>query len=260
MRLHYIPIFLLIGLATLIGCDEEDPEEHIFMTESGNIQGLVTDKETGKTLENASINIGDQITVTDSDGHYALEEIEFSENIDVTVNAVDYVEYRNTISLAQELMLFNIDLVPLISPSAKILDILEVISHGIESLDPDEIASMQACLSEDYAASDNAATQFGVLAGVIPPDHESFPETVHNIIDKYDKLKFSFIDPNVELTDDSASAWARFEVYAETKPPELQKWEIIVDTRFDFEKQDSDWKLLYWELVSDFIKFEWKPL
>ena len=52
----------------------------------------------------------------------------------------------------------------------------------------------------------------------------------------------------------------KFKIYAETKPPEPKKWDIIVNGRLDLQKQNGDWKITYWELVSDFEKFEWEPL
>jgi hypothetical protein len=52
----------------------------------------------------------------------------------------------------------------------------------------------------------------------------------------------------------------RFEVYAETKPPEPKKWEIVVDGKLDLRMQNGDWKITYWQLIPPFLKFEEKPL
>ena len=84
--------------------------------------------------------------------------------------------------------------------------------------------------------------------------------TIGGIIEKYDKLQFKFADPNVEYSGNSASVLMRFEVYAETKPPEPKKWEIVVNGRLDLREHNGDWKITYWKLVSDFLKFEWEPL
>ena len=85
------------------------------------------------------------------------------------------------------------------------------------------------------------------------------------IIGKYDKLIFNFEDSEVELDGDTAIVLTRFESYAETKPkqdpPEpAKKWEIIVNSRIDFRKEGDDWKVTYWRLIPDFIKFEEEPL
>jgi hypothetical protein len=155
-------------------------------------------------------------------------------------------------------------MVPVESPSVQILEVLEALSGNIEALDPDKIPSIQSLLATDYvAASDpdvDQATIFGVAAGVVPPDHDGLPDTILTIIDKYDKLKFKFADPDVEFSGDSASVQMRFEVYAETKPPEPKKWEIVVDGRLDLRKHNGDWKITYWRLIPPFLKFEEEPL
>jgi hypothetical protein len=185
------------------------------------------------------------------------------------VTAEDYREYNGTISLDQSLAIFDFKLAPVDSTTAQILDVLEKLSQDIEALDLDRIPSIQSCLSEDYiAANDPAkdqATLFGVAAGVVPPDFDGLPQTIENIVAKYDKIKFEFADPDVEVDEDRATVSMRFEVYAETKPKEnppepAKKWEIIVNGRLDFRKEDGDWKITYWRLIPPFLKFAEEPL
>jgi hypothetical protein len=259
LKTYFILSCLLVSFLFLSGCGG-DEEETTSELEYGALYGTINDKETGKPISNAAVNIGGFVVSTNETGNYSLEDIEFSDEIVITVNATGYREYVNTVSLDQELKLFDVALSPVDSPSAEVLEVLELMSGDIELLDPGKIPSTQSNFSEDYVAGDSMATLAGIMAGLIPPDYESIPETINKIIEKYDKIQFKFIDPNVELKGESASIWAVFEVYAETKPPEPKKWEIAVEAKFDLQKYDNDWKVVYWELVSDFLKFEQEPL
>jgi len=265
MGLHYILFsLLLVVLVVFAGCGEdsqEDEEDGANIAKAGDIQGRITNKETGDPVENATVEIGGNTTLTNSEGRYVLEGLSFSSEMDVLVDATDYNGHRDTISLNQGLLLLDIGLEPIDSPSASILELLEAFSREIEALDPDRIPTIQSYLTEDYtAAKEDPATAFGILAGVIPPDYETLPETIENIVNKYDKLDFTFANPSIEITGDSAVVLMRFEVYAETKPPEPKKWEIIVDGRLELRKQEDEWKISYWKLLGDFLKFESEPL
>ena len=102
-----------------------------------------------------------------------------------------------------------------------------------------------------------------MTAGVVPPDHNEIPNTITDMIGKYDKLEFEFADPNVEFIEDLASVFMRLEIYGEVKavPPEpAKKLEIIVDGRLDLRKENGEWKIIYWELIPPFQKFEESPL
>jgi hypothetical protein len=263
MRLRHVLLFLSVTLAVLTGCSE-DSEKAVAVIEKGDVHGTIRDKETGDPIEGASVDIGGKVALTDKDGKYALKGIPFSDKIDIVVSAANYSEYEETISLGQELLLFDIGLVPVDSPSARILEVLKAFSRDIEALDPDKIPSIQSRLSEDYIAANDPvndqATIFGVAAGVVPANYDALPDTIMNIIEKYDKLEFKFADPDVEFEGSSASVRMRFEVYAETKPPEPKEWEIVVDGRLDLRKQNGDWKITYWQLIPPFLKFEEKPL
>jgi len=49
-------------------------------------------------------------------------------------------------------------------------------------------------------------------------------------------------------------------VDATTNPPEPKKWDIIVDGKMIFEKQNDEWKMTFWGLIPPFIKFEENPI
>ena len=269
MRLYHVLVFLLPGLIFLTGCgeDTELPEDPVDQIENGDIHGVVIDMESGVPVEGASVSIGGQIALTDANGRYALQGISLSDEIEVSVTSDDYRQYETTISLVQELMLLDISLAPVDSPTDRILGVLEGLTQDITALDSDRIPSIQSYFTEDYiAANDPAedlATFVGVAAGVVPPDYQSIPDTILTIVGKYDKLEFEFADPDVELIEKAATVLMRFEIYAETKPqpPDVaKKWELVVNGRLDLRKEDDDWKITYWRLIPPFLKFEEEPL
>lgn len=270
MRHFCISISLVLSLVIWGGCDGENidtPDDPIDEISSGDIYGTIIDDESGNPIPGASISIGDQIILAGTDGKYIIQEIPFSDEIKVKVSADDYRDYTTTISLDQKIKLVDANLVPIDSPTVQILEVLESLSGEIEALDADRIPPIQSHFSEDYvAASDpvnDQATLFAVIAGVVPADFDSIPDTVLKIVEKYDELEFKFADPEVELGEDTASVLMSFEVYAETKPKPpvpAKKWEIVVEGELDFQKGDGDWKMTYWRLIPPFLKFEEEPL
>lgn len=251
--------FLLLIL--IAGCGEEAKENAGIIVENGDISGTVINKETGEPVEGACVDIGGKIAYTDAKGGYLLKDIPLSDKLNVIVTANNYKEYKDVISLNQELLIFNIGLIPVESPSAQVLAVLSAISQDISALDPNKAESIQTSyFSKDYIAADDEATAFGVFAGVVPPDYNGVPDTIRNIAKKYSKLRFEFANPDVKISGISASVQMRFMVFAETKPPEPKEWEIVVDGKINLRKQDGDWKIVHWQLIPPFLKFEERPI
>lgn len=243
------------------GCGgENNYDDNIIIIQNGEIFGTVTDKETGITIKGVTIQIGEATVLTDDSGKYSIKNIPFSDNVAITATASEYNDYHGSVSLQQELLSLNIAMIPVKSPSAPIIAVLEAISKSIESLDDAKIPEIQSYFSKDYVAGDDEATAFGIFAGVIPPDYETIPETMKNINKKYSKLEFTFNNPEVEFDGDLANVKMRFIVNAETNPPEPKIWDIIVDGKMTFEQENGEWKMTLWALIPPFIKFEDKPL
>ncbi len=269
MRLYRALIFLLLSSVFLAGCgeDAESPEDPIDQIKNGDIHGIITDAESGIPVEGASVDVDGQVVLTDADGKYAVQGIPFSDEIEISVTSDGYREYKTVILLDQAIMFFDASLAPVDSPTDQILKVLDAFSQDLEALDSDRIPSILSYFSEDYVAANDPvndqATLFGIIAGVVPSDYESIPDTVLTIVGKYDELEFRFADPDVELGEDTASVLMRFEVYAETKTNEDnqdKKWEIVVDGRLDLRLEDGVWKITYWRLIPPFLKFEEGPL
>jgi len=273
MRFYCVLISLLLSLTVFVGCgeesandDDDNNEKPDVVVENGDIQGTIINKETGDPIKDASVTISGETALTDADGKYVVQGISLAENIDVIVTASGYVEYKGIITLDRELVIFNINLVPVDSQSARILEVLEAFSRDIEALDAGRIPALQLYLTEDYIASPDEATMFlGVASGVVPANYDAFPDTIRNIIDKYDKIEFVFANPNVELDGDSAMVLVRLSIYAETKPvPEpatpAKKWEIVIDGRLDLRKENGDWKITFWQLIPPVLTLNEEPL
>ncbi len=258
MRIFYIILFTFLFL--YIGCDKESDKSPTVVITQGSISGVIMDKETGFPVKSASVMIGNRTAKTDENGKYTIENIPFVENLEIVITAEKYNEYRSTITLNQELLIFNAVLTPIFDPNEPILKVIDAVSKGIESLDPDKILTVQSYFTKDYVSAKDEATAFGVFAGVVPPNYDKIPETLMNIVKKYDKLEFKFVNPDIKFGLDTATVMMQFVVNAETKPPEPKKWEIVVNGKFIFHKQDDEWKISFWGLIPPFIKFHEEPL
>jgi hypothetical protein len=258
MRFHALALSLILCFF-IVGCgDNSDENNPIY--QNGDIFGTVTDKETGMPLKSANIQIGTKTALTDDNGKYSIKEIALSDNIDVTITASDYNDYRGSISLQQELLVLDIAMVPSQSHSTPILAVLDAISRDIESLDDSKIPNIQSYFSEDYVAGDDAATAAGIFAGVVPPNYDAIPDTIRTINKKYSKLAFKFTNPDVKFGVNSADVQMRFVINAETNPPDPKIWEIVIDGKMTFVELNGKWKMTFWGLIPPFIKFEQNPL
>ncbi len=258
MRWRYMLVLLMVNLAAIVGCgsdSEDDLEDDVAVIESGGIFGKVTDAETEEPIKDASVSIDDESVLTDEKGKYIIEDIPFSDRLNVVVTAADHVEYRDTISLHQKLISFDVSLMPVDTQSEHILAVFDVISREIAELDTDRIPSIQSCFSKDFTTGQNDATLLGVFFGVVPPSYNEIPDTIENIVDDYIRVKFSFADPEIKFKGESVTVLAYFTVVVETDPPDPKQWEIVIYGRFDFRRENGDWKITYWEMIPPFIKF-----
>ena len=258
MKHYFLAILLILNILTIISCGS-DSEEKSVVIEQGDVFGIVIDKETGLPIKDASVQIGGKTAQTDDKGKYIIKSIPTSDNLKIIVTAKDYTEYSDSLSLKQELLSYDIALIPNKSPSVPVIAILDSLSKDIGSLDEKKIPDIQSRFSKDYVAGNDDATIFGVLAGVIPPNYDEIPKTMKNIDNKYTKLEFNFENPDVKIEGDTALVLMRIAIKAQTKAPDPKDWDIVADGKITFKKQDNDWKMILWGLVQ-FLKFEEKPL
>ncbi|MEK7398731.1 MAG: carboxypeptidase regulatory-like domain-containing protein [Candidatus Poribacteria bacterium] len=259
MRHYFLTILLILNLLTIIvGCGS-DSEEKSVVIEQGDIFGTVIDKETGLPIKDASVQIDGKTSQTDDKGKYTIRSVPTSDSLKIVVTATDYAEYNNSLSLKQELLSYDIALIPNKSPFVPVIAILDSLSKDIGSLDEKKIPDIQSHFSKDYVAGNDDATIFGIFAGVIPPNYDEIPKTMKNICNKYTKLEFKFENPDVKIEGDNALVLMRIAIKAQTKAPDPKDWDIVADGKIIFKKQDNDWKMIFWGLIQ-FVKFEEKPL
>jgi hypothetical protein len=259
MRLYILSFFTIFSLLLFIGCGSDSTNTPIIV-QQGDIFGTVTDNDTGASIKGASVQIDTEVVQTDEKGKYIIKEMPFSDKYEIIVNAKEYEEYRGFVSLQQELLSLDVKLVPLQNPSTPILTALDTISKDIGSLDAEKILEVQSFFSKTYVSGKDEATTAGVVSGVVPPDYNSIPATINNIIKKYNKLTFEFANPDVKFNGDSATVQMRFMINAETNPPEPKLWEIVIDGKMICQKQNDVWKITFWGLIQPFLKFDVKPL
>jgi hypothetical protein len=258
MRYYFLATLLIFNLLAIVGCGS-DSEEEPAIIKQGDIFGTVIDKETGLPIKGASVDIGGKTSQTDDKGKYTIKSVPTSDSLKIVVTAADYAEYSNSLSLKQELLSYDISLIPNKSPAVPVIAILNSLSKDIGSLDEKKIPDIQSHFSKDYAAGKDEATIFGIFAGVIPPNYDEIPKTMKNIDNKYTKLEFNFENPDVKIEGDTATILMRIAIKAQTKAPDPKDWDIVADGKIIFKKQDNDWKMIFWGLVQ-FVKFEEKPL
>jgi len=259
MRFYILSFFTILSLLLNIGCGSDSNNAPVTV-QQGDIFGTVTDNDTGAPIKDASVQIDTEIVQTDEKGKYIIKKMPLSDKYEIIVTAKEYKEYRGFVSLQQELLSLDVNLVPLQNPSTPILTALDTISKDIGSLDAEKIPEIQSLFSETYLSDKDEATMAGIVAGVVPPDYNSIPVTINNIIKKYNKLAFKFANPDVKFDGDSATVQMRFMINAETNPPEPKLWEIVIDGEMICQKQNDVWKITFWGLIQPFLKFDVKPL
>lgn len=253
--LSILPIFIII---ILIGCGNESDEEQIIVKQ-GDIFGTVTDKETGQPVKGATVQIANKITQTDDNGKYMINSIPTSDKIEIIVTAPDYQEYKGSFSFKQELLSYNVSLIPIKSPTLPISLILDSMGINISSLDAKKIPDIQANFSKSYVASNSDATVFGIIAGVVPANYDAIPKSIETIIEKYTKIEFLFANRDIKINGDNASVLMRIKIKAQTKPPNAADYDIEASGKIDFKNENGNWKITYWELI-EFFKFEQNPI
>jgi len=254
----YLSILLIFSITIFIGCGNGSEEDQIIIKQ-GDIFGTVIDKETGQPIKGASVQIAGKTTQTDNNGKYMIKSIPTSDKLEIIVTATDYQEYKDSFSFKQELLSYNVSLIPSKSPYAPINLILDSISANIASLDGNKIPDIQANFSKSYVASNSDATIFGVIAGVVPANYDAIPKSIETIIDKYTKIEFKFVNRDIKIDGDNASVLMRIKIKAQTKPPDAADYDIEASGKINFKKENDVWKITYWELI-EFFKFEQNPI
>ena len=221
----------------------------------GAVSGVITDGTTGHPIPGATITLLDRMQTTEVDGRYNFTGVPYSQTVSLMVTAADYQPKTESFELRTGRVGLSVQLMPSTNPETEIPQFLERFSALIESLDIGKLETIQELFSETYVAGDDPITLLGLATGVIPATFEEVNPTITKVFGKYDVLQFEFNKIQVEVTNTrQASARLTLHIISEEgagpDKPRAEKREIIVDCQIDFRKEDTLWKIVFWQLFN----------
>ncbi len=251
IHLKKTALLLLLCLFACGGADEEEPTEQPttpIVIEYGTVSGTVTHGSTENPIPGAVATLLEQSMETGIDGVYTFQGIPYAENYTLVVEDVDYQPYQESFTLGQERLVLNVELLPLRAPAAELQEFLDAFSDLLESLSIENLEQIQALFSETYVAADDEATLFGVLSGIIPENYDDVLPAMTQLFEEYVTLEFLFKDVQADVTHArKASVVLSLDVTAE-KGEQRDLREIKARCQFDFRREQSDWKIVHWQL------------
>lgn len=247
-------LIIFFGLTVFFGCqmDAEDTPVPIVEPDPilyGTISGKVVDANTKNPLTGAVVNLFNSDVKTELDGIFTFDGIPYNQKHTLTVHDPDYQPYTQDIIINIERLVVDVELTPLIDPQDDLNTFLDTFSELVESLDPENIPAIQALFSESYVAADDPVTTFGVLSGVVPPNHEGVIPSVVDLFQKYAWLEFIFRDKEMDIIDArKASVELLLDVNSEGAEDQVLR-HLVADSLFEFRREGADWKIVYWQLL-----------
>lgn len=248
---------LILSLFFACGADEEDEPDPIVPPEPqqfGTVSGVVTDAVTGNPLPGVQVTLSGLVVETEVDGGFVYNDILYGEGQELTVHDPLYQAYSTQIVLNEVRLVHNVALSPLNDHHEELIALLEDLSDLLESLDMDNLPSLQSLFSESYVAADDEVTNVGVVSGVIPPTFEDIIPTFTNVFEQYSWLNFTYDTLVFDITHArKASVEMLMGVDSENAEDKNMR-SLEGNCRFDFRREGSEWKIVYWQLMTLDIK------
>ena len=214
----------------------------------GAVSGVITDATTGNPIPGVTVNLLNRTMKTDADGKYDFTQVGYSKALSLTITDIDYQPKIQDFELRTERFALNVPLVPLTNPEAEIRQFMNVFSALLESMDMGKLGAIQGLFSETYLAGSDPVTLFGLATGVIPATFEGVIPSITKLFEEYDVLQFRFRNIQVDVIHArEASARLTLNLISE-KGPRPDRKEIIVECQMDFRKENSVWKIVFWQL------------
>ena len=246
-----ISLFLLMACIFACGEAEEttEPEsEKPAMLEYGTVSGTVVDAGTGNRIPGSTVTLLGQSYETGVDGNYTFQGVLYEDVHTLTVTDPDYKPYSQPVVLNQERLVVDIVLTPLKDPVVEIQEFFDSFAALLESVDMENIEAIEALFSETYVAADDPATLFGVASGIIPENYADVVLAMTQLFQEYVSLQFLFQDIEMDIMHArKAAATLQLDVNAE-KGVERDLREIKASCKFEFRREERDWKIVYWQL------------
>lgn len=254
---RYIIPLLIISCFLACGADEVDEPQPVVPPEPqqfGTVSGIVTDAITGNPLPGVQVTLDGMKVETAVDGGFTYNDILYGEEKELTVSDTLYQPYSNQIVINEVRLVHNVALSPLNDHQEGVDAVLEDLSVLLESLDMDNLPSLQSLFSESYFAADDEATKFGVNAGVVPPNFEGVVPTFTNVFEQYSWLGFTYANLVYDITHARKASIQMLMSVDSENAEDKRKISLEGSCRFDFRREDGDWKIVYWQLMSINIK------
>lgn len=237
-------------------CGEDSPAPPLQPPEVpqvGAVSGIITDARTSNPIPEAAVTLLNQTVKSGVNGKYIFTQIAFSENLILTVEAVDYATQKPTFALNTEHLVFNISMEPSTNPELEIRQFLDTLAKLIGSKDEKNLEAIQAHFSQSYVAGAEPVTRFfGLPTGVIPANYWQVIPWITKLFETYNTVEFNFygIEMDVAHTQ-KASAQLNLDIVTE-KGVRFQKRNIVSECEIYFRKESSHWKIIFWQ----FSKFD----
>ena len=246
-------ILLLLLMTCLFACGEveetTEPEvEKPVMLEYGTVSGNITDAGTGNRIPGSTVTLLGQSYETGVDGGYTFQGVLYGDVHTLVVNDPDYKPYSQPVVLKQERLVVDIALTPLKDPVVELQEFFDNFAALLESVDMENIEAIESHFSETYVAADDPATLFGVASGIIPENYADVVPAMTQLFEEYVSLQFLFQDMEMDIMHArKAAVTLQLDVNAE-KEGDLDLRELKASCKFDFRREERDWRIIHWQL------------
>ena len=250
--MNHIRDLLTICLTALVmGCGEDSSVTPAGPAETvGVVSGTITNARTGRPVRGALVELSGRQWESDAEGKYSFAQVDFSDAITIVVEALDYDRETRSFSLKEATLILDIPLKPLTDPENEIREFLDTFSELIETIELDNLETVEELFSEIYYASDDLITRFfGLNTGVIPANYGAVTSTITALFEEFNLVQFRFydIEMNVPHTR-QASAKLGLDVITK-KGTRAVRREIVAQCELYFRKEESDWKIVFWQFL-----------
>lgn len=233
------------------GTDDKSPNQP---QQFGTVSGRVTDAITKNPIPGVVVTLFDIEVETEVDGGFVFNDIPYDEEQVLVVSDALYEPYSTQVVLNEIRLVNNVALSPLNDHEEELNSLLDNLSDYLESLDMDNLPSLQSLFSDTYVAADDPITNIGVISGVVPPNYEGVIPTFMNVFEQYSWLGFTYDNLEYDITH-ARKASVQLLMGVDSEDADDMNLRILEGRcQFDFRREGGDWKIVYWKLMNLDIK------
>ena len=231
-----------------MGCGEDSAVTPVGPVEAvGTVSGTITNARTGRPVRGAVVTISGRQWESDAEGKYSFAQVDFSDAITITVEALDYADETQTAALKTESLVVDISLAPLTNPEEEIRELLGTYSELIETADIDKLEEL---FTAGYLASDDLVTRFfGLNTGVIPANRNAVTPVFTALFEEFSLVQFRFRDIEMDVPHPHQASAILGVVIITEKGARSVRREIVSRCEMYFRKEESGWKIFFWQFL-----------